>query len=88
MVAGDRFTQSCTTNDDPDSPNGIQFVWYKDGSNITNSTEVVVTYKPVYTSQLDIQQLNSDEHSGQYSCVAYNNPSANVTTSTTLVVES
>ena len=88
LVAGDQFTLSCTANDDRDSPNGTQFVWYKDGSNITSLTKVVPADKLLYTSQLDIQQLNSDDHSGNYSCIAYNNPSASVNTSTTLVVES
>ena len=88
VVAGDTFTLSCTANDDPQSPNGTKFLWYKDDNNITALTEVVVADKPLYTSQLNIQQLDSDEHSGQYLCVAYNNPSANVTSSTTLVVES
>ena len=39
-------------------------------------------------SQLNIQQLDSDQHSGNYSCAAYNNPSANVTSFTTLIIES
>ena len=87
LVAGDQFTLSCTANDDRDSPIGTQFVWYKDGNDITGLTELMVANKSVYTSQLSLQ-LNSDDHSGNYSCIAYNNPSANVTTSTTLVVES
>ena len=46
--------------------------------------------KPVYTSQLTIQQLDSDQHNGQYFCVAYNyNISVNaMSVSTTLIVES
>ena len=87
VVAGDAFTLSCTVTDDPQSPNGTQFLWYKDGSDIIQSTETIAN-KPMYTSKLRIQLLDSDEHSGQYRCVAYNHPSRNVSSSTTLVVES
>ena len=87
LVAGDAFTLSCTANDDPQSPNGVHFVWYQDDNDITSATTVIAN-KPVYTSQLNIQQLDSDHHSGHYSCVAYNHPSAYVTSSTTLIIES
>ena len=87
VVAGDAFTLSCTVTDDPQSPNGPQFLWYKNGSDIINSTETIAN-KPLYTSQLSIQHLDSDKHSGQYTCVAYNHLSRNVSSSTTLVIES
>ena len=87
LVAGDTFTLSCTAIDDPQSPDGVHFVWYQDDTNTRSSTKLVDN-KPVYTSELNIQQLDSDKHSGNYSCVAYNHPSANVTSFTTLVVES
>ena len=87
LVAGDAFTLSCTANDDPQSPDGVHFVWYQDDNDITNLTQVV-TNKPEYTSQLNIKQLDSDRHNGNYLCVAYNHPSVNVKSSTTLIVES
>ena len=87
LVAGDPFTLNYTAEDDPQSPNRIQFLWYRDDIDITNETRVTAN-NYVYTSQLNIYQLDSDQHSGYYSCVAYNNPSANVTSSTTLIVES
>ena len=87
LVAGDAFTLSCTANDDPQSPDGVHFVWYQDDNDITSATTVIAN-SPKYTSQLNIQQLDSDHHSGHYSCVAYNHPSAYVTSSTTLIIES
>ena len=87
LVTGDAFTLSCTANDDPQSPDGVNFVWYQDDNDITTTTKVIAN-NPVYTSQLNIQQLDSDQHSGHYSCVAYNHPSAYVTSSTTLIIES
>ena len=87
LVAGDPFTLNCTAEDDPQSPNGIQFLWYRDDIDITNKTKVIPN-NHVYTSELNLNQLDSDQHSGYYLCVAYNNPSANVTSSTTLIVES
>ena len=87
LVTGDAFTLSCTANNDPQSPDGVHFVWYQDDNDITSATTVIAN-SPKYTSQLNIQQLDSDHHSGHYSCVAYNHPSAYVTSSTTLIVES
>ena len=87
LVTGDAFTLSCTANDDPQSPNGVHFVWYQNDDDITSTTTVIAN-SPKYTSQLNIQQLDSDHHSGHYSCVAYNHPSAYVTSSTILIVES
>ena len=87
LVTGDPFTLNCTAEDDPQSPNGTQFLWYRDDIDITNETRVTANNN-VYTSQLNIHQLDSDQYSGKYLCIAYNNPSANVTSSTTLIVES
>ena len=87
LVTGDAFTLSCTATDDPQSPDGVHFVWYQDDNDITSSTKVIASSQK-YTSQLNIQQLDSDHHSGYYLCIAYNHPSAYVTTSTTLIVES
>ena len=87
LVTGDAFTLSCTANNDPQSPDGVHFVWYQDDNDITSATTVIAN-NLVHTSQLNIQQLDSDHHSGRYSCVAYNHPSAYVTSSTILIIES
>ena len=87
MIAGYPFILNCTAANDPDSPNKIEFAWYQDNKEITNLREIRIN-KTTNVSQLNIQQLDSDHHSGYYSCVAYNHPSAHVNSSTTIIVES
>ena len=87
-VAGDPFTLNCTATDNFSSSNEVKFQWYQDDRDIpTKSTTTVETKKPNYTSQLRIEKLDPDQHSGQYMCVVYNNASSNAT-STALIVES
>ena len=88
MIAGYAIILNCTATNDLQSPNQVEFTWYHDNNNITIDSTKIKTSESNYVSQLDIRQLDSDEHSGQYLCVAYNNPSDNVTSSTTLIVES
>ena len=88
VIAGDTFTLNCTVTDEPQSPDGIKFLWYKNSYNITSLTKVIVN-DSTYTSQLYIEKLDSDQHSGQYMCVAYNSTTnVNATSTTTVIVES
>ena len=87
VITGYSIILNCTAINHDQSPNEVEFTWYQDNENITNLTEIK-NNTTAYVSQLNIRQLDSDQHSGQYSCVAYNNPSDNVTSSTLLVVES
>lgn len=87
MIAGYEIILNCTAVNDPQSPNQVEFTWYYNDKNITDSIETR-SNKDTYVSQLDIQQLDSDKHGGQYLCVAYNNPSDNETSTTTLIIES
>jgi len=87
VIAGDAFTLNCIATDDPQSPDELKFTWYQDNHNITNLATVNAS-KPNYTSQLRIEKLDSDQHSGQYSCVAYNAASISVSSNTTVIVES
>ena len=87
VIAGDTFILNCTVTDEPQSPDGIKFLWYKDGHNITSLTWVIVN-KSTYISQLYIEELDPDQHNGQYMCVAYNSTYVNSTSTTTVIVES
>ena len=88
VIAGDTFTLNCTVTDEPRSRDEIKFLWYKDGHNITSLTKVIAN-NSTYTSQLYIEELDSDQHSGQYMCVAYNSTTnVNATSTTTVIVES
>ena len=88
VIAGDTFTLNCTVTDEPQSPDGIKILWYKNSYNITSLTKVIVN-DSTYTSQLYIEKLDSEQHSGQYMCVAYNSTTnTNATSTTTVIVES
>ena len=87
VIAGNTFTLNCTVTDEPQSPDGIKVLWYRDNHDITSLTKVIAN-NSTYTSQLYIEELDSDQHSGQYMCVAYNSTYVNATSTTTVVVES
>ena len=88
VIAGDTFTLNCTVTNEPQSSDGIKILWYRDNHDITSFTEVIAN-NSTYTSQLYIEELDSDQHSGQYMCVAYNSTTnVNATSTTTVVVES
>ena len=87
-IAGGPFTLNCTATDPFSSPNEVKFLWYQGDRNITNLTAMVEAMKPNYTSQLHIEELNSDQHSGRYKCVTHNNASSSAESTTTVVVES
>ena len=83
------FTLNCIATNDPQSPNKITFEWFKDGIKQNGSSEIKSKVLDESTSQLIINKLNSDQHSGRYSCGVYNNQLSNtVYTTTTVIVES
>jgi len=83
------FTLNCTANDDPQSPNNVTFEWFKEGIKQDGSTKIKSKMLDVNTSQLFINNPNSDQHSGHYSCGVYNNQSSNIEyTNTTVIIES
>ena len=88
VIAGNAFTLNCTVTDERKSPEEIKILWYRDNHNITSLTKVIANIS-TYTSQLYIEKLDSDQHSGRYMCVAYNSTTnANATSTTMVIVES
>ena len=86
-IPGQSFTLNCSAVNDIDSPNNLMFVWFKD-NNLINENVVLLKVLDSTTSQLVIPQLDSDQHSGQYSCGVYNNEVSDaVNTSTSLIIE-
>ena len=80
VIANDSFTLNCTANIDPDSRDRTTFLWYRDNHDITSLTTTIATY----TSQLYIEKLDSDQHSGRYICEGNNE----AISTTTVIVES
>ena len=78
VIVGHSFVLNCTATNDPQSPNGLTFRWYKDGERIDgkrnqwNITERIDTAK-IVTSQLVISDLQVTKHNGTYICGADNN---------------
>ena len=73
VIAGDSFTLNCTATNDPQSPNELQFRWFKESTrNDKDSLQWNITelYRDSFTvtSQLVITNLTVDEHNGSYSC--------------------
>ena len=88
-ITDNMFTLSCAATNDPQSPNKITFEWFKDGIKQNDSTGIKSKMLDVSTSQLVIDELSPDQHSGNYSCGVYNNQSSNIVyTNTTVIIES
>ena len=87
LIVGDTFSLNCTATDNPNSPE-ITFSWYRNNEDITHLTKIVAKYKSAKyrssTSQLYIEQLDSDKQNGRYICVANNE----AISTTTVIVES
>ena len=86
IIAGDTFSLNCTATDNPNAL--IIFSWYRNNEDITYLTRKIASittsqYKQS-TSQLYIDKLDSDQHSGRYICVANNR----AISTTTVIVES
>jgi len=78
----------CLANNDVDSPDNITFIWFKDDKLLNSTSDINIQTGMLY-SKLSIQQLDPENHSGIYSCGAYNNEiSDSVFTNTTLTIES
>ena len=85
-IIGQQFMLECSATNDDDSPNNITFVWLKDDKQLNSS---IVMQTGLLRSSLFIQQLDPKNHSGNYSCGAYNNEmSDSVFTNTTVTIES
>ena len=86
VITGDTFSLNCTATDNPGSQ--ITFSWYRNNENITHLTRKIASssssVKTQTTSQLYIDKLDSDQHSGRYVCVANNR----AISATTVIVES
>ena len=88
-ITDNMFTLNCAATNDPQSPNNITFEWFKDGTKQNDSTGIKSKMLDVSTSQLVIDELSPDQHSGHYSCGVYNNQSSNIMyTNTTVIIES
>ena len=87
VIVGDTFSLNCTVSN-PVSRGGITFTWYRKNENITHLTKIIAnnTNRGVImsTSQLYIEQVDSDQHSGQYICLA----NGKAISTTTVIVES
>ena len=86
VITGDIFSLNCTATDTPRSQ--ITFSWYRNNENITLLTRIIASSSSSVntqtTSQLYIDKLDSDQHSGRYICVANNK----AISTTTVIVES
>ena len=87
VITGDTFSLNCTATDIPGS-SGITFSWYRNNENITHLTRIIASSSSSVniqsTSQLYIDKLDSEQHSGRYICVANNE----AISTTTVIVES
>ena len=87
VITGDTFSLNCTATDIPGS-RGITFSWYRNNDDTTHLTKI--TFNSISsqyirsTSQLYIDKLDSDQHSGRYMCLANNE----AISTTTVIVES
>ena len=78
VIAGDAFILNCTV---PETFHNPTVLWYRDNHYITNLTATLASN---YASQLYIEKLDSNQHSGRYICAA-NNEAISITT---IIVES
>ena len=83
LTADDSFTLTCTVKKNPHLKDNVTFKWSR------NATSGVKISSNHTTSQMIIERLNPDDHSGDYTCEAYYNYSSNgASESTTLLIES
>ena len=87
VITNDTFSLNCTATDTPGS-RGITSSWYRNNEDITYLTRIISNSSSSIniqsTSQLYIDKLDSDQHSGRYICVANNE----AISTTTVIVES
>jgi len=88
-IIGQQFMLECLAVNDPDSPNNITFDWFKDDEELSKNDSNIEIEISLLNSNLFIKQLDPKDHTGVYSCGAYNNDTSNsVFTNTTLTIES
>ena len=87
VIAGDTFSVNCTASN-PQSRGETRFSWYRNSEEITNLTKIiasdVIRRVIISTSQLYIEKVDSDKHSGRYICIA----NGEAISTTTVIVES
>lgn len=90
VIADNSYILSCTIIGNLQSNDTITFEWSKDNSSIDNSDIAQTRKVNSRTSQLIIEKLNPDLHSGEYSCKAINNNSSSNSASdnTNIIIES
>ena len=72
VVAGDQLRLNCRATNDPQSPNQLRFIWYKDSTSIgtQNARQIIVTVPNVNSLLFFNNLLNQDN--GTYTCSVYN----------------
>ena len=87
VIAGDIFSLNCTASN-PKSHGGKTFSWYRNNEEVTYLTKTItIEIIPNFifsTSQLYIEKVVTDQHSGRYICVANNQ----AVSTTTMIIES
>ena len=87
VITGDTFSLNCTATDYPGS-SGITFSWYRNNDDITHLTKIIANSSSSIniqsTSQLYIEKVDSNQHTGRYICVA----NSETISTTTVIVES
>ena len=87
VIVGDTFSLNCTATVNPNAPE-IRFSWYRNNENVTHLTKIVAKYRTEqyrsFTSQLYIEKVGYDQHSGRYICLA----NGKAISTTTVIVES
>ena len=82
ITTGDALSLNCSATGNPNS-RPITFSWYRNNKQITHITTIIANYLTSQymksVSQLYIDKLDSDQHSGRYICVA-NNKAISITT--------
>ena len=95
VIAGDPFTLNCTATNDFQSPNDLNFKWFKESTKIADRdsqwmiNEMATGNMLTVTSQIVITNLTVEQHNGTYTCFVHNFKSRTaVDQTTTVVVES
>ena len=87
VIAGNTFSLNCTASI-PQFRGGIKFSWYRNNQVVTHLTKIIATKTIrgviISTSQLYIEKVDSDQHSGRYICLANDR----AISTTTVIVES
>ena len=90
VVAGDQLRLNCHAANDPQSPNKLRFIWYKDSTFITSqSTGRFIFTVPNVNSFIFFNNLDVNRDNGTYTCSVNNfELSRAVTQSTVVIVKS